>query len=143
MRTRITSTSRPAASVMIWKVRSPNGRRSDRGRAGPAGLAGPACCVIVLTTTSRSAPRAPGCSRRARLRTYLVELRLGLLVDAGWQRRVVQPREQFLAVPDQVADVRLEHLRGVRARLLLVDQVPRLVGDRVRPGAGRPDRAER
>ena len=43
IRTRITSTSSPAASVMAWKVRSPSGRRSDRGRAGPAGVAGPAC----------------------------------------------------------------------------------------------------
>src|SRR6516165_5542984 len=128
---------------MTWKVRSPSGRRSDRGRAGPAGMAGPASCVTVLTTTSRSDPRAPGYPWRARLRTYLAELCLGLLIQTGRQRRVVQPREQFLAVPEQVADVGLEHLRGVRARLLLEDEVPRLVGDRVRRGAGSPDRGER
>src|SRR5215475_13647218 len=143
IRARITSTSRPDASAMTWKARSPNGRRSDRGRAGPAVPAGPACCVTVLTTTSRSDPRAPRYSLRARLRTNLAELRLCLLVQAGGQRCVVQPGEQFLAVPEQVAEVCLEHLRGVRARLLLVDQNPRLIGDRVRLGAGRPDRAER
>src|SRR5215471_15945675 len=143
IRTRITSTSRPDASAMIWKVRSPSGRFSDRARVGPAVPAGPTCCVTVLTTTSRSDPRASRCSWRVSLRTNLAELRLCLLVQAGGQRCVVQPREQFLAIPEQVADVRLEHLRGVGARLLLVDQVPRLIGDRVRLGAGCPDRAER
>src|SRR6266576_3330314 len=160
IRMRITSTSRPDASAMIWKVRSPSGRRSDRGRADPAGTAGPARGVTVLTITSRPGPLA---SRSPRPRSLLVrlrqgghdaggladlaanlaELRLGLLVQAGGQRCVVQLGEQLLAVSQQVADVRLEHLGGIRARLLLVDQNPGLIGDRVRLGAGRPDRAER
>src|SRR6185295_19217096 len=72
IRMRMTSTSRPDASAMIWKVRSPSGRRSDRGRAGPAGTAGPACCVTVLTITSRPGPPA---SRSSSPRSLLVRLR--------------------------------------------------------------------
>src|SRR5215831_21142167 len=151
IRMRITSTSRPAASAMIWKVRSPSGRRWARGWADPAIPAGPACCVTVLTATvpsGRSAPqRSPRRPLHVRLpggaRADLAELRLGLLVHVRRQRRVTQLREQLLAVPEQVADVRLEHLGDVRARLLLVDQVPGLIGDRVRARAGLPDRAER
>src|SRR5215831_1219640 len=143
IRTRITSTSRPAPSVMIWKVRSPNGRRWDRARVDPAVPAGSTCWVTVLMTTSRSDLCASRCPWRARLRAYFVELRLCLLVQARRQWCIVQPRQQFLAVPEQVADVGLEHLRGVRAPLLLEDQVPRLIGDRVRTGAGCPDGAER
>src|ERR1700684_2267465 len=61
IRTRITSTSRPAARATIWKLRSPSGRRSLRGSADPAGLAGPAgsTWVIVLTTERRSDMPAP------------------------------------------------------------------------------------
>src|SRR5215468_5184687 len=107
IRTRITSTSRPDPSAMAAKLRSPSGRRSDRGRAGPAGMVGPACCVTVLTITSRSGRRASRCSWRARSRTRadLGELCCGLLVQTGGQRRIVQAREQLLAVPEQVADV--------------------------------------
>src|SRR5450631_3985978 len=77
IRTRITSTSRPAASVMIWKVRSPSGRRSDRGRADPAGLAGSAL-VRVLTKTGRSDPSASKFPPLRRLLGgYLAELRVG------------------------------------------------------------------
>src|SRR5487761_1237756 len=36
IRTRITRTSRPAASARTWKPRSPSGRRWDRGPAAPA-----------------------------------------------------------------------------------------------------------
>src|SRR6266568_781381 len=139
IRTRITSTSRPAASARTWKLRSPSGRRSDRAPADPAGTAGSAF-VTVLTAASRSDPRAYWCSPSG---ADLAELRLGLLVQAGGQRRVVQTGEQLLACSEQVADVRLEHLRSIRARLLLVDEVPRLISDRVRVGTGRPDRAER
>src|SRR5258708_5960783 len=39
IRTRITSTSRPAASATTWKERSPSGRRCDRARAGPGASA--------------------------------------------------------------------------------------------------------
>src|SRR5208282_2487343 len=63
IRTRITSTSRPAASVRTWKLRSPSGRRSDRVRADPAGTAGSAR-VTILTTTSPSDLPASHCSRR-------------------------------------------------------------------------------
>src|ERR1022692_1463182 len=139
IRTRITSTSRPAASARTWKPRSPSGRRSDRARADPAGIAGSACATL-LTVTNRSDPPASPCSLLA---ADLGELRLGLLVDVGGQRRVAQTGERLLAGSEQVADVRLEHLRRALARLSLVDQVPRLIGDRVRAGAGRPDRAER
>src|ERR1700727_404374 len=61
IRTRITSTSRPAASVRAWKLTSPSGRRLDKGRADPAGPAGSAF-VTVLTVASRSDQRAPWCS---------------------------------------------------------------------------------
>src|ERR1700730_16988982 len=139
IRTRITNTSRPAASARIWKPRSPSGRRSDRGRADPAVPAGSAC-ALVLTATSRSDLPASRCSH---LHADLAELRLGHLVDVGGQRRVAQTREGLLAGSEQVADVRLEHLRVIRVRLSLVDQIPRLRGDRDRAGAGRPDRTER
>src|SRR5580692_5436206 len=45
IRTRITSTSRPAASVRTWKPRSPSGRRWDRAPADPVGTAGSACAT--------------------------------------------------------------------------------------------------
>src|SRR6266852_4393995 len=93
IRTRITSTSRPAASARTWKPRSPSGRRSDRARADPAGPAGSAR-VTVLTTSSRSDLPVPPCSR---LRADLAELRLGHLIDVGGQRRVAQAGEQLLA----------------------------------------------
>src|ERR1019366_5151768 len=156
LRTRITSTSRPDASARTWKPRSPSGRRSDgaggagspgpaRGRrsdgarADPAAPAGSARAT-VLTATNRSDPPASQCSH---LHTDLGQLRLGHLVDVGGQRRVAQTGEQLLAGTEQVADVRLEHLRITRVRLSLVDQIPRLIGDRVRAGTGRPDRTER
>src|ERR1700722_11834505 len=53
IRTRITSTSRPAASVMTWKLRSPSGLRSDKVGVDPAGMAG-STLVTVLTEASRS-----------------------------------------------------------------------------------------
>ena len=53
IRTRITSTSRPAASVMTWKLRSPSGLRSDKVGVDPAGVAG-STFVTVLTEASRS-----------------------------------------------------------------------------------------
>src|ERR1039457_2873581 len=87
IRTRITSTSRPAASARTWKPRSPSGRRSDRARADPAGSAR----VTALTTASRPDLRASQCSH---LHADLAELRLGLLVDVGRQRRVAQSGEQ-------------------------------------------------
>src|ERR1035438_7339946 len=59
IRTRITSTSRPAASVIIWKVRPQSGRRSDRGRADPAGLAGSA----LVSVLPRSGPSDPSASK--------------------------------------------------------------------------------
>src|ERR1019366_1244149 len=139
IRTRITSTSRPAASARTWKPRSPSGRRSDRARADPAGPAGSACAT-VLTATNRSHPPASQCSH---LHTDLAELCLGLLVDVGRQRRVAQLGQQLLAVSEQVADVGLEHRRVVRVRLLRVDQIPALIGDRVRGRARPPDRVER
>src|SRR5216683_609164 len=139
IRTRITSTSRPAASARTWKPRSPSGRRSDRAPADPAGPAGSARAT-VLTATSRSDPPA---SQWSHLHADLAELRLGHLVDVGGQRRVAQSGEQLLAGSEQVADVRLEHLRIIRVRLSLVDQIPRLVGDRVRGRARGPDRTER
>src|SRR6266700_3917905 len=141
IRTRITSTSRPDASARAWKARSPSGRRCDRGWVDPAGPAGPAgsTCVTALTT-SRPDLRV---SQPSPLAADLAQLRLGLLIDIGGQRRVTQLGEQFLAVSEQVAEVRLEHGRVIRVRLGLVDQIPRLVGDRVRGGAGRPDRGER
>src|SRR5258708_20842420 len=43
IRTRITSTSRPAASATTWKERSPSGRRCDRARAAPPPPPRPAC----------------------------------------------------------------------------------------------------
>src|SRR6516164_5837514 len=121
IRTRITSTSRPEERARIWKPRSPSGRRCDRA-ADPAGLAGSAF-TAVLTIENRSDEA---------LRADLAQLRLGLLLDVGRQRRVVQRGKQLLAVSEQVADVPLEIRRGARARLGLEDQVPRLVGDRVR-----------
>src|SRR3984957_13457552 len=140
IRTRITSTSRPAASAMAWKLMSPNGGRPEKGGADPAGPAGSAF-VAVLTVASRSDQWAPWCSPQSG--GDLAELRLGHLVDAGRQRRVAQRGEQLLARPEQVADVRLEHLGVVRSLLLCEDQVPRLVGDRVSGGVARPDRGER
>src|ERR1700689_2614068 len=77
IRTRITSTSRPAASVMTWKVRSPSGLRSDKVGVDPAGMAG-STFVAVLTGASRSDQDASRCSR-----TDLAELRRRLLVDVG------------------------------------------------------------
>src|SRR5450755_1291129 len=65
IRTRMTSTSRPDASAMTWKVRSPSGRRSDKGRVDPAGTAG-STFVVLLTVTSQSDRDASRCSRRAR-----------------------------------------------------------------------------
>src|ERR1700729_2229812 len=53
IRTRITSTSRPDASEMIWKARWPSGRRRDRGPVDPAGAAG-STCVTAVTMTGRS-----------------------------------------------------------------------------------------
>src|SRR5215472_8878552 len=132
IRTRITSTSRPEASARFWKPRSPSGRRCDRV-ADPAVPAGSAF-TAVLTMSNRSDLRG---------RADLAQLRLGLLLDVGGKRRVVQRGKQLLAVSEQVADVRLEHRRVVRARLGLVDQDERLEGDRVRLRAGCPDRAER
>src|SRR6266581_9143653 len=142
IRTRITSTSRPAASARPWKPRSPSGRCLIRVPVDPAGLVGPAgsTCVTALTTTSWPGLRA---SQRSPLAADLAQLRLGLLVDVGGQRRVTQLGEQFLAVAEQVAEVRLKHLGRSGVRLSRVDQVPRLVGDRVRAGTRRPYRAER
>src|ERR1019366_9530750 len=139
IRIRITSTSRPDASARTWKRRSPSGRRSDRARVDPAGPAG-STRVTALTATSRPDLRASQCSHLA---ADLAQLRLCLLVDAGGQRREAQLGKQLLAGSDQVADPRLEHLRIISVRLGLVDQNPRLSGDRVRASAGRPDRAER
>jgi hypothetical protein len=39
IRTRITSTSRPATNVMTWKLRSPSGRFPDNAPPDPAGTA--------------------------------------------------------------------------------------------------------
>src|SRR5260370_10217318 len=86
IRTRITSTSRPAASVRTWKPRSPSGRRCDRALADPAGTARSASGT-VLTTSIRSDLPVLQCSR---LHTDVAELRLGHLVDAGGQRRRTQ-----------------------------------------------------
>src|SRR5207237_2619833 len=99
----------------------------DRAPADPAARARPAG-VAVLTVNSRL---VPALLRGTRLRADLAQLGLGLLVDAGRQRRIAQVRELLLAVSDQVADVRLEQLGGVGLRLLLVDKHPRLSGDRV------------
>src|SRR5882762_3702105 len=139
IRTRITSTSRPAASATAWKVMSPSGRRSDNWRADPAGPAGSAF-VTVLTVASPSDQCAPWCSPLSG--GDLAELRLGLLVDAGRQRRVAQRGKQLLAGSEEVAEVRLEHLDVVRILLLREDQVPGLIGDRVRGRVARPDRGE-
>src|ERR1035437_9831774 len=139
IRTRITSTSRPDASARAWKPRSPSApRASGAGRVRAARPDPPR--ATVLTATNRSDPPASQCSH---LHTDLGQLRLGHLVDVGGQRRVAQTGEQLLAGSEQVADVRLEHLRITRVRLSLVDQIPRLIGDRVRAGTGRPDRTER
>src|SRR5215471_6127817 len=146
IRSRITSTSRPDASVMIAKPRSPSGRRCSRGRADPAGMAGSAFVTVLTTPGPRVLP-ASQCSWRSYPvrsgRSDLVELGLGLCVQASWQRRVAQGGEYLLPGAEQVADVGLEHLRGVRARLALDHQVPGLVGDRVGVRAGSPDRVER
>src|SRR5581483_369477 len=53
IRTRITSTSRPAASARICKTRSPSGRRCASGWADPATSAGSAL-TAALTTGSPS-----------------------------------------------------------------------------------------
>src|SRR3984957_10858156 len=135
IRTRITSTSRPAASAMAWKLMSPNGRRSDKARADPAGPAGSAF-VAVLTGASRSDQWAPWCSPQSG--GDLAELRLGHLVDAGRQRRVAQRGEQLLARPEQVADVRLEHLGVARP-----DRGERQVRRDLGPGRGRGRRRRR
>ena len=50
IRTRITSTSRPDASAMTWKARSPSGLRGESPEAGPAGVAGPAFTVALMRT---------------------------------------------------------------------------------------------
>src|ERR1035438_7895160 len=76
------------------------------------------------------------------LRGYFAELRHGHAVDVGGQRRVAQAGERLLAGAEQVAKVRLEQRRVIRARLGRVDQIPRLVGDRVRARAGCVDRVE-
>src|SRR6266481_1978706 len=65
IRTRITSTSRPAASARAWKVMSPSGRRSDKARADPAGPAGSAF-VAMLTVASPSDQYASWCSPKIR-----------------------------------------------------------------------------
>src|SRR5580704_1130575 len=101
IRTRITSTSRPDASVRIWKPRSPSGRRCDSGWADPAGTAG-STCVTVLTTSSRSDLRA---SQRSLLHADLAQLCLGHRVDVSGNLRVAQAGQQVLAAAaDQVAD---------------------------------------
>src|SRR5215831_6137157 len=100
IRTRITRTSRPALSASHRKPRSPRpGARSGRG---------PGRCP------GRPDPLVSLCS----LRPDLAELRLGLRLDVGRQRRVAERLEQLLAVTEQVANIGLEHLRGVRAGLL-------------------------
>src|ERR1700746_1553076 len=91
IRTRIPSTSWPEPSARIWKPRSPSGRRCDRG-ADPAIPAGSAF-TAVLTMSNRSD-----------LGADLAQLRLGLLLDVGGQRRVVQRGKQLLPVSEQVAD---------------------------------------
>src|SRR5271157_5426135 len=139
IRTRITSTSKPHASARIWKLRSPSGRRSDSARAAPAGVAGSAR-VAVLTTVSRSDLASQ--SQCFYLTGDLAELRCGHLVEAGRQRRVAEAAGHLLHGSEQVADVCLEQGRVVRVRLRFVDQNPRLIGDRVRVGARRPDRVE-
>src|ERR1700722_7061893 len=73
IRTRMTSTSRPAASARTWKPRSPSGRRSSRKLAGPA-------CSCWTTVLTRPSPPDPGASRCS-LRLDLAELRLGLRGD--------------------------------------------------------------
>src|SRR5215831_10594189 len=146
IRSRITSTSRPHASVTIANPRSPSGRRCSRGWADPAGIAGSAFVTVLTTPGPRVLP-ASQCSWRSYTprsgRSDLVELGFGLCVEASWQRRVAQGGEYLLPGAEQVADVGLEHLRGVRVRLGLDHQVPGLVGDRVRLRARSPDRVER
>src|SRR5689334_19317953 len=131
IRARITSTSTPAAAARIWKTRSPSGRRWASGWADPAGAAGSACTAALMTAN----PSEPLASRIHTLRSDLAELRHGLLVEAAGQRRQADLGEQLLAVAEQVAEVGLEHGRVVGVRLLGVDQVPGLVGDRVGVGA--------
>src|SRR5271166_3481997 len=63
MRTRITSTSRPATKVMSWKLRSPSGRFADIAPPDPAVPAGSGGAVVV-TRASRSDQRAKRCSTR-------------------------------------------------------------------------------
>src|SRR6266581_3348734 len=113
IRTRITSTSRPDASARVWKPRSPSGRRCVKGLADPAFPAGSACATLLMTKSRSGRPASP-CSRLA---ADLAQLRLGLLVDVGGQRRVAQLGKQFLAVSEQVADVGLEHLGRIGIRL--------------------------
>src|ERR1700726_4256422 len=120
IRTRITSTSRPAASARIWKPRSPSGRRSDSGRVDPAGTAG-STRVAAPPTSSRSDLRA---SQRSLLHADLAQLRLGHRVDVGGNLRVAQAGQQVLAAAaDQVADPGLKRFGGSRAPLSLIDQI--------------------
>src|SRR5215469_5109434 len=139
IRTRITSTSRPAPSARYANRRSPSGRRRSKGEADPAGTAG-STFVATLMMTDRSCLSA---SENSSSRGYLVELSLGHSVEVRRQRRVAELLQRGLTVADQVADVGLEHARGVRARLHLVDEDPALVSDRVRLRARPPDRVER
>src|SRR3984957_17893906 len=48
MRTRMTSTSMPAASVRIWNPRSPSGLRCASALADPAGVAGSALVTALM-----------------------------------------------------------------------------------------------
>src|SRR6266487_5546294 len=72
IRTRITSTSRPAARARIWKARSPSARCCVSGRADPAGAAGSAR-VTVFTTGGPPRPRTSrqSCCGRDRKSTRL------------------------------------------------------------------------
>src|ERR1035438_8889597 len=97
IRTRMTSTSRPAASARAWKVRSPSGRRSDRGRADPAGPTG-STFATALMAVSQSGQSAPWSSPQSG--ADLAQLRLGLRVDAGGYRRESYAAEQLLTVSD-------------------------------------------
>src|SRR5512142_2735081 len=102
MRTRITRTSRPAASARYWKPRSPNGRRCASGPADPAARAGSACATVLTTMNPSELLASPS----SWLGRDLAELRYCLLVEAGWQRSVTELTEQLLAVAEQVAEVR-------------------------------------
>src|SRR3954454_8675829 len=100
---------------------------------------------VEVIPAASTAPRSARRDRRA-VADEAVDLRLGLLLDRGGQRRVLQLRCDRLARALRVVQPVLDgpRLRGVQTRFadVLVDEQERDRRDRVGRVSGRVDRAE-